>query len=141
MPKPKPADDAVAQALATADAVANLNDVLGLIHNEIRTSNGAQRVGAEGRPINTALTSQKLSSSGGRLAGWSVRETSGAAPAVLRLRDGVDAGGDILATIALAANQGNSISMPGAGVGFALGLFLELVSGVVEGAVWIGPTG
>lgn len=65
--------------------------------------------------------------------GWSLRETGGAA-AVVRLRDG-DGSGVILATIALAANASSQEWRP-EGMTTGNGIFMELVSGAVEGSVY-----
>lgn len=68
----------------------------------------------------------------GVLVGFTVRETAGTA-AVLRLRDG--SGGMILAVISLVAGESVREQLPE--VVFSSRVYLELVSGTVEGTVFI----
>lgn len=77
-----------------------------------------------------------LAGGAGFYAGFSLRETAGAA-AVVRLWDNTSAAGKLIATIALPASSSKDFSVP-AGVAFATGLFAEIVSGTVEGSVYIG---
>lgn len=85
------------------------------------------------RPIPIAM------SSGGAVVLFAVaiRETSGTAGAVIRLRNGTDANGEVVVPISL--NPGESIrdSWPNLGVIMEGGLFPELVSGSIEGAYFI----
>lgn len=66
------------------------------------------------------------------LAGFSIRETAGST-AVVRIRDGITDTGPIIETIRLAANayerEGHMA------VSCATGVFVEVVSGTIEGAV------
>lgn len=69
-------------------------------------------------------------------AGFSVRETAGAV-ATVRLWDNPAAGnGNLLATIALAANASSHFAVP-QGV-WVTGIFAEIVAGTVEGSVYLG---
>lgn len=96
---------------------------------------GAQALQLDG---GDAATSQTVSNSPGTLAGYSLRETSGTTSAVVRLRDGIDTGGQLLATISLApAESARDWFMP-QGIGFANGLYVEVVTGPVEGVCWLG---
>lgn len=134
--RPSRGDEKLAQLLG---AISDLNDSLQQLHAGVKTSNAIRRVGAESRPIlNGASTS--ISRNLGRVAGYSIRETTGAAAAVVRIRDGFDATGDLLLTIALPA-AGSAVEwfMPG-GIAFTVGCFLEVVSGAVEGAVHLGTS-
>lgn len=82
-----------------------------------------------------ALAPGALVANNGIYTGYSLRETAGAA-AVVRLWDNpAAASGTILATIALAANASKDASV--LGVWFT-GVFVEIVSGTVEGSVYIG---
>lgn len=110
---------------------------LDAVHDELQSLNGIHRRGAIARSIlvGAGPVTQKLSVSAGRLAGYSIRETAGAV-AVVRLRDGVDAGGDLIAPIALAANASSAWWFMPHGISFGAGLFLEVVAGAVEGAVY-----
>lgn len=68
------------------------------------------------------------------LVGLTMRETTGVALAVVRLRDGV-VGGTILATISLTAEE--SVREPlNVEVTNPAGVYVELVSGTVEGSVF-----
>lgn len=92
--------------------------------------------GANAVQVGTGGTA-KPTTSPGSLIGWSLRETGGAA-ASLRLRDGE--GGAIVATIALAAAASSNVWQGPGGVALAYGLFVEVVAGAVEGAVYLrGP--
>jgi hypothetical protein len=114
-----------------------LSDKISQVRDELVSSNGIRRRGALARPIINGA-SIKAAVSAGQLAGYSLRETAGAA-AVVRLRDGVDASGDIIVTVALPANgSANQWYLPH-GIAFTAGLFVEVASGAVEGVVYIGP--
>lgn len=72
----------------------------------------------------------------GIYGGYSLRETAGAA-ATVRLWDNASAAsGTIVATIALVANASRDFIAP-QGVRFANGLFAEVVTGTVEGSVYL----
>ena len=67
--------------------------------------------------------------------GWSIRENAGTpAAAAVRLRDG--SGGQILASIGLAAGQSSAQTLQPLGVNFRTGIFVEIVAGSVEGSVF-----
>ncbi len=68
--------------------------------------------------------------------GWTLRETTGSAAAVARLHNGQDSTGPIAASIGLVAG-GSEIQGPaGPGVLMDAGVYLEVVSGSVEGSVF-----
>lgn len=119
---------------------AEVTEWLQRVHNELVSLNGIRRDGALVRPILNGA-SLRLSASAGQVLGWSVRETSGAAGAVLHLRDGIDASGDLAATIGLAANGAATTWLAPHGVAFVQGLYAEVVSGALEGVVYLGPSG
>lgn len=73
----------------------------------------------------------------GFLLGWSVRETSGAAAAVVVLHDGTDKSGQMLANIALASAGADHESLAPPGVLFRAGLYAEVVSGAANGVAWV----
>jgi hypothetical protein len=81
-----------------------------------------------------AIAAGVLVSTAGIYAGYSLRETAGAA-ATVRLWDGAAASGTQIATIALAANGSRDVGIPH-GVWFT-GLFIEIVTGTVEGSIYI----
>lgn len=82
--------------------------------------------------------SQTLAFSAGQLMSYSVRETAGAR-AVFRLRDGSDSSDPtgILQTVSLAPGESARESFQPYGIGFAYGLYFELLSGQVEGSVQV----
>lgn len=72
------------------------------------------------------------------LFGWSFTETTGAAVASVRLHDGRDANGAVLARISLTAAAGVREMLPEKGLRLQTGqLWLEVVSGSVEGVLWV----
>lgn len=87
--------------------------------------------------INSQAASGPLFSPGGTLAGWSLTEDTGAAPAVARLIDGSGLSGSLIAKISLAAGA-SSVVRPGVGGWpFGVGLFLQIDSGTLAGSVAI----
>jgi hypothetical protein len=70
------------------------------------------------------------------LAGWSLRETTGAAVAQLDLVDGGDSGGVIVASIALAAGDSKVATFGGHLLTIQNGLFVAVNAGSVTGALW-----
>jgi hypothetical protein len=66
------------------------------------------------------------------LRGWSIRALT---TAVVRLHDGTSATGVFLAEIGVVAAATDNVLDP-AGIRAANGVFLEIVSGTVEGAVY-----
>lgn len=112
------------------------------------TLNGVLLKGARPAPfgvVDSSLGVVRLTSSAGRLVGWSLREFGGVNPAVIRLRDSRDTSGTIVSVITLAANGAqNQWIHPG--VSFVDALSAELVTGAnlsasVEGAIYFGAAG
>lgn len=66
--------------------------------------------------------------------GFTARETSGSAAAVLRIFDGADNTGRLLETVRLAQSESTS-DWNDDGLIVATSLYVEVVSGTVEGAV------
>lgn len=110
------------------------------VRDELVSINGVARRGAGARPIVNGQ-SIRLATSSGQLAGFSLRETSGAAPAVVRLLDGSDASGDILFTVALLAGASNHEWLLPHGLFYGAGLFVQVLTGTIEGAIFLGPVG
>lgn len=119
-------------------AYTEANEHLARIAAELVSSRGVARTGADSRPIINGA-SGRLTYSPGTLAGWSIRETSGAGKAVVRLHDGLDETGDVIAAIGLTASASNTQWLMPNGVGVVTGVYVEVVSGAVEGAVWVSP--
>lgn len=70
------------------------------------------------------------------LWGYSFRESTGAAAAVVRIRDGQDLTGAIMLSVQLAAGLSDTSWATSPGVAGDVGLYLEVVSGAVEGAIY-----
>lgn len=108
------------------------------------TLGGVMLRGARPVQIGTAAGgTARVSTSPGRLVGWSVRIPAlGALPGVLKLHDGQDASGDVIAVINLPAGGSNTTWLAPGGVSFQYGLFAEIVTGgvepAIEGAVYLG---
>ena len=65
----------------------------------------------------------------------SVRETSGSAAAAIRLYDGANASGQLMLSIGLAAGEASTLSYERCVLPFKTSLYLDVVSGAIEGAV------
>lgn len=97
-------------------------------------------MGAGVAAASTALTgaNQAVLAGPGTYRGVCVRETA-AAPAVLRIYDNATAAsGTLLDVVALAANGSASLFYPGGGLRASNGVYVQIVSGTVEGSVRIG---
>lgn len=70
------------------------------------------------------------------LRGWAFQETTNAAGAVLTLHDGADDTAPLVVPITLATNESTRDYPPGNGILLRTGLFLEMVSGTVQGSIW-----
>lgn len=79
----------------------------------------------------------RVMSSAGRIAGFSVRETTGAAPALVKLHDGFDLNGDLVMTISLAAGESARDWFWPGGISCTYGLFVEVASGTIEGVAYL----
>ena len=121
------------------EGLADVIDVpLERLRAELAKSRGGVLIrGAEVRQIRTGNQSSQLAGAAGRLVGWSFRETAGAV-ATLYLRDGRDSTGDIIAALQLAPNESTRDSYFPGGLGFQLGLFVDVAAGTVEGSVYLG---
>jgi hypothetical protein len=98
------------------------------------TRDAVRVAGARYAPI---YPNSLAASSPGRLAGWSVRETTGTTPAVVTVYAGRDPQADVLATVALAAGGSSNHSIGGAGVSFGDGAYVA-VTGAVVGSLYFG---
>jgi hypothetical protein len=81
--------------------------------------------------------SQLVASSAGRLVGWSLRESTGGAPATVTLYSGRDTGGDVVAVVQLDAGKSSNHGTPAPGVSFGDGLWCQ-VTGAVVGSLYFG---
>ena len=97
--------------------------------------------GAEYRSIVASDgTGVRVMSSPGRIAGFSVRETTGAAAALVKLRDGADIGGDLVMTISLSAGESARDWFWPGGISLTYGLFCEVTTGAIEGVAYLSQT-
>lgn len=88
-------------------------------------------------PIGVIAAAGKIIVNGGvYLAGWSLRETTGAAVAQLDLIDGGDAGGVMVASIGLLAGESKVSTFGGHLLTVQNGLFVAVNAGSVTGALW-----
>jgi hypothetical protein len=93
----------------------------------------ASRLAVAGSP----LASAQVDFSAGRVRWWAFRETSGASPAVLRFWDGSAAGSQLLMPISLAGGESTRDFVGHDLIPYYVGLFMEVVSGTVEGAMMV----
>lgn len=90
-------------------------------------------------PGTGAVTASKVVLGGDvrAITGWSLRETTGAAIATVRLRDGSAVIGEVIAPITLAASGFAFFPPIGRGIEVATGkVFVEVVAGSVEGVIY-----
>lgn len=101
------------------------------------TDRGVEIKGARVVAINT--NQPRISVSGGRLIGFSFRETTDTARAVVVLRAGQDNTGDEIAGITLAAGESDREWFGEAGLNIGPeGLYIDVLSGSVAGAIYFG---
>lgn len=74
----------------------------------------------------------------GVLIWYALRETTGAAAAVVRLRSGADATSTMIAPVHLASGDSISQWIGGCGIPCDAGVYLEAVSGSTEGSILYG---
>lgn len=87
-------------------------------------------------PLPALAVDAVLSAQGVRLVGWSLRETS-LNPATVDLYTGGGTNGTRVASLTIAAGGSSVIAIPDGGVLCESGLFIEIVSGTLTGAVWV----
>lgn len=73
----------------------------------------------------------------GKYHGFSLRETSGTARAVVEIFDGTSPAGELLDSISLAAGESTRESYA-EGIGLNNGIYVDVVSGAVRGSVRVG---
>lgn len=90
-------------------------------------------------PAGAVSASRQVINGGARrLCGWSVVETTGTASAAIRLRDGAANTDQVILRINLSPNESTRDYLYKYGIGIETGmLWLEVVSGSVEGTVWV----
>lgn len=103
-----------------------------------QSARGTRLTGAMVRPLSEG---PRLSANAGALVGWGLWETTGAADAFVVLRNGVDASADPIVGIHLTAGDSRTEYYGAGGLTFTDGLFLHLVRGAVDGAVYTAGAG
>ena len=104
-----------------------------------KSVSGNALVAAEPVPlVGSPVASQVIRMNTCRLVGYAIRETTGVATAKLNLRLEFRPGGQILVPINLAANESAREWWGPTGLSFIDGMYLEIVSGSIEGAVFLG---
>lgn len=73
--------------------------------------------------------------------GWSLVETTGSARAELRILDGADANGTLIADITLSPGESTRDLVPAPGVVARSGVYAKVVSGSVDGSLWVRVPG
>jgi hypothetical protein len=131
------------------EVFADLREILGQftaeLHRDVRTLMSVREQGAHRVtfPNGTAATShqqgQRPTTAPNRLLGWSIRETTGLAPATVIFRDGHDIAGDEVASVTLAAGESDRDIFP-FGISLIDGLYIDCTTGAVAGAVYLGST-
>lgn len=86
--------------------------------------------------VPAAGASGLLVSTGVILLGWSVYETTGAAPAVAQILDGGGAGSPVAGGISVPAGGQSGPSISSVGIRLPSGLYLSVVSGSLAGAIY-----
>jgi len=87
-------------------------------------------------PVVQASAAGPLDAPGRRLLGYSLREATSQAPAVVELLDGGDQNGSPIAEVSLAAGQSQTVWLAPGGVRYRSGLYLSVLSGTVQGSIW-----
>ena len=90
------------------------------------------------RALSTA-GSKQLSQLAGFVVGWSLSETSGSAACLVKLFDGENTSGQLLAAIGLPESEGSQYVAPVPGLTVLTGLYLNVASGAFDGTVWYLP--
>lgn len=80
---------------------------------------------------------QAVSANPSHYCGFTIRETSGSAAAVVRVFDGTSATGTVLEEVSLAQGESRSECYPG-GIRATIGIYVDVVSGAVAGSVRVG---
>lgn len=95
---------------------------------------GALRV----RPlaVRTLTTTAQLASMGGRLRGWSARETTGNTGAVVELYDGSNASGQLLVPVGVTSGQSANAWFGDDGIDVESGVFVNMAFGSADVVIY-----
>ena len=88
------------------------------------------------QPLSLPAASGQVEGRPGRLMGFAVRESSGAAGATFRLYSGGDANGQPVAPVSLSPNESTREWWGPNGVRCDAGLYFQLVGGSLEGVAY-----
>lgn len=90
-------------------------------------------------PISFAAltTTTKIVAGPARLMGWGIKETTGAATAACDVYDGSDATGQLAVPFTLLSNESVRDWLGPNGLLCVRGLFVNVTSGSVSGALWV----
>lgn len=88
-------------------------------------------------PFAAISASQPLITRNCRLYGWSVIESTGAAPAEIDLYDGGSNNGNLIAAIPLLTGVASQEWFGAPGLSIEGGVYAQMVSGSVRGAIWM----
>jgi hypothetical protein len=135
-----PARRAARQASADAAAhLAGIHDRLGvLIAATTALAETVKGVRLRGDWVRHFTQSRQILSAPNTLTGCSIRETTGAAGATVILHDGRDNTGDEVTSYTLDPGESARDSFGRHGLNLVEGLYVEVVSGSVKGAVYLG---
>lgn len=86
-------------------------------------------------PFTATAASGELVQYADRILFWAFLETTGTARATIRLRDGGDANAAVIVPISLSAGESTRDWLGPQGIPCRAGVYLEVVSGSVEGSV------
>lgn len=102
---------------------------------------GVRLRGAETFPVaNGSDAYTTITTVPNRLMGYMIAETTGTSTARIQLLDG-DTGGPVMGSITLAAGESARDYFGPAGVALVNGLTVHILSGSIDGAIFLGPRG
>lgn len=119
------------------EALTSFHSALAEVARTVRGDRGVLLAGAVTRELRNGQ-SGTVTSSPGRLLGYSFRETTGLGDVVLRFRDGTDASGDLRLVATVKAGTDRTLPVTPGGIGYVYGIFVEVIpanGGAVEGVV------
>lgn len=91
------------------------------------------------QPENIPTASAQIVNGRVLVMGYAVAETTGSATAALRLRDGTTSAGTRILPIHLAINESVRDWFGPNGIVYEQGIFVEVVSGAIEGSIYCIP--
>ncbi len=101
------------------------------------TVNGIYLRGARAVPVGDAENAMtRPTSAAGALMGFGIRETTGTDPAPVLLRDG-GPDGDIVVPITLGPGEDTHVWYGPGGINLTQGLYVDVIAGAVDGAVYL----